>query len=41
LTVAQVGREIRRTENGELVAERFLAKYELPDVPEQFVVVRT
>ncbi|KAJ7653893.1 hypothetical protein DFH06DRAFT_1416621 [Mycena polygramma] len=39
--VWQVEREIRRTEAGELVAERFLAKYDSPDIPEQFLVVRT
>ncbi|KAJ7088368.1 hypothetical protein B0H15DRAFT_841137 [Mycena belliarum] len=39
--VWQVGRHIRRTADGALVAERFLAKYDSPDVPEQFLVVRT
>ncbi|KAJ7653888.1 hypothetical protein DFH06DRAFT_1329982 [Mycena polygramma] len=39
--VWQVERAIRRTEAGELVAERFLAKYDSPDIPEQFLVVRT
>ncbi|KAJ7653891.1 hypothetical protein DFH06DRAFT_1329985 [Mycena polygramma] len=39
--VWQVEREIRRTEAGELVAERFLAKYDSTDIPEQFLVVRT
>ncbi|KAJ7246099.1 hypothetical protein B0H12DRAFT_1187360 [Mycena haematopus] len=39
--VWQVEREVRRNEAGELVVERMLAKYESPDVPEQFLVVRT
>ncbi|KAJ7678640.1 hypothetical protein B0H17DRAFT_1078284 [Mycena rosella] len=39
--VWQVERQIRRNEDGELVAERFLAKYDSPDIPEQFLVVRT
>ncbi|KAJ6462586.1 hypothetical protein C8R45DRAFT_1220543 [Mycena sanguinolenta] len=39
--VWQVDREIRRNDEGELVVERLLAKYESPDVPEQFLVVRT
>ncbi|KAJ7474202.1 hypothetical protein FB451DRAFT_1088893 [Mycena latifolia] len=39
--VWQVERQIRRTADGELVVERFLAKYDSPDVPEQFLVVRT
>jgi len=39
--VWQVEREVRRNDAGELVVERFLAKYEIPDVPEQFLVVRT
>ncbi|KAF8188936.1 hypothetical protein K438DRAFT_1593739 [Mycena galopus ATCC 62051] len=39
--VWQVEREVRRNDAGELVVERSLAKYESPDVPEQFLVVRT
>ncbi|KAJ7023561.1 hypothetical protein C8F04DRAFT_1401610 [Mycena alexandri] len=39
--VWHVGRQIQRSETGELVAERFLAKYDSPDIPEQFLVVRT
>ncbi|KAF7367075.1 F-box domain-containing protein [Mycena sanguinolenta] len=39
--VWQVEREVRRNDEGELVVERLLAKYESPDVPEQFLVVRT
>ncbi|KAJ6545360.1 hypothetical protein B0H19DRAFT_955195 [Mycena capillaripes] len=39
--VWKVEREIQRTATGALVAERFLAKYDSPDVPEQFLVVRT
>ncbi|KAJ6623654.1 hypothetical protein B0H10DRAFT_1786141 [Mycena sp. CBHHK59/15] len=39
--VWQVEREIKCNERGELFAERFLAKYESPDIPEQFLVVRT
>ncbi|KAJ6537371.1 hypothetical protein DFH09DRAFT_1042451 [Mycena vulgaris] len=39
--VWKVERQIRRNGDGELVAERFLAKYDSPDVPEQFLVVRT
>ncbi|KAJ7510664.1 hypothetical protein B0H11DRAFT_2168467 [Mycena galericulata] len=38
--VWHVGRQIRRNESGELVAERFLAKYDSPDIPEQFLVVK-
>ncbi|KAJ7612273.1 hypothetical protein FB45DRAFT_1118185 [Roridomyces roridus] len=40
--VWQVGREIRKNETtGEVVAERYLARYEMSDIPEQFLVVRT
>ncbi|KAJ7136668.1 hypothetical protein C8R44DRAFT_608018 [Mycena epipterygia] len=39
--VWKVEREIRRNDAGELVAERVLARYDGPDVPEQFLVVRT
>ncbi|KAJ7349672.1 hypothetical protein DFH08DRAFT_996922 [Mycena albidolilacea] len=39
--VWQVERKVRRTDTGELVVERSLGKYESPDVPEQFLVVRT
>ncbi|KAJ7728656.1 hypothetical protein B0H16DRAFT_1382910 [Mycena metata] len=39
--VWHVGRQIQRNETGELVAERLLAKYDSPDIPEQFLVVRT
>ncbi|KAF7343023.1 F-box domain-containing protein [Mycena venus] len=39
--VWQVEREVRRNDAGELVVERYLAGYESPDVPEQFLVVRT
>ncbi|KAJ7154591.1 hypothetical protein C8R46DRAFT_1297096 [Mycena filopes] len=39
--VWHVGRQILRNDAGELVAERFLAKYDSPDIPEQFLVVRT
>ncbi|KAJ7758250.1 hypothetical protein B0H16DRAFT_1313889 [Mycena metata] len=39
--VWHVGRQIQRKETGELVAERFLAKYDSLDIPEQFLVVRT
>ncbi|KAJ7770324.1 hypothetical protein B0H14DRAFT_3509332 [Mycena olivaceomarginata] len=39
--LAIVERKVRRTDTGELVVERSLGKYESPDVPEQFLVVRT
>ncbi|KAF7299495.1 F-box domain-containing protein [Mycena indigotica] len=39
--VWQVERVIHQTPAGELVADRVLAKYDQPDVPEQFLVVRT
>ncbi|KAJ7800694.1 hypothetical protein B0H14DRAFT_3092546 [Mycena olivaceomarginata] len=40
-TTTTVERKVRRTDTGELVVERSLGKYESPDVPEQFLVVRT
>ncbi|KAJ7349851.1 hypothetical protein DFH08DRAFT_958799 [Mycena albidolilacea] len=39
--VWQVERKVWRTDTGELVVQRSLGKYESPDVPEQFLVVRT
>jgi hypothetical protein len=38
----QVERQVKWVEaRGEFVVERFLAKYDQPDIPEQFLVVRT
>ncbi|KAJ7271162.1 hypothetical protein C8J57DRAFT_1508112 [Mycena rebaudengoi] len=40
--VWQVERQVKWVEaRGEFVVERFLAKYDQPDIPEQFLVVRT
>ncbi|KAK7055162.1 F-box domain-containing protein [Favolaschia claudopus] len=39
--VWQVERQVVRDDSGELVVERYLTGYESPDIPEQFLVVRT
>jgi hypothetical protein len=39
--VWNVDRTVRRNENGELEVERTLGPYEAPEIPEQFLVVRT
>jgi hypothetical protein len=37
----QVKREVRMNEKAELYIEPILTRYENPDIPEQFLVVRT
>ncbi|KAK7682782.1 hypothetical protein QCA50_014166 [Cerrena zonata] len=39
--VWQVRRDVRRAEDGSLSIERCLVSYELPEIPEQFLVVRS
>ncbi|KAJ7196070.1 hypothetical protein GGX14DRAFT_474011 [Mycena pura] len=39
--VWHVERRILRNDEGELIAERVLTRYDSPDIPEQFLVVRT
>ncbi|CAL1710132.1 unnamed protein product [Somion occarium] len=39
--VWQVSREVKRAADGSLTVERVLVPYELPEIPEQFLVIRT